>query len=133
MSNSYYWFCLLGSIIFEVAGSSIMKASQASWPLLGMGLMYVLLGLSYYFRARAVMKLPVGVAYAFWEGLGLTLITLVSVTLLGERLDMYRILGLSLVMGGTFLVHHGTESSPEDVAASAPEGCEIATARGGSR
>lgn len=77
-----YWFFLLLSILLEVGGTSLMKLSQSlpsSWPVVGMGLMYLLLGLSYFFLARAVLRLPLGVAYAFWEGLGLALITLVSV------------------------------------------------------
>ena len=114
MSKTYfYWLCLAGSILFEVAGTSIMKISQASWPFLGMGLMYALLGLSYFCLAKAVIKLPLGVAYAFWEGFGLLLITLVSAFFLHERLDATRILALGMILCGTLLVHHGTEESPE--------------------
>ena len=104
------WFFLLGSIVFEVAGTSIMKASQSAWPLTGMGLMYLLLALSYYCLAKAVMRLPLGVAYAFWEGLGLILITLVSVVWLGEALTPIRVVALAMILAGTLLVQHGTES-----------------------
>ena len=113
MSARFYWLCLAGSILFEVAGTSVMKLSQSSWPVTGMGLMYVLLGLSYFCLAKAVMKLPIGVAYAFWEGIGLLLITLVSVFLLHERLDATRLLALGMVLGGAFLVHHGTGESAD--------------------
>lgn len=113
MNHRYYWLCLLGSIVFEVAGTTVMKLSQEAWPLIGMGIMYTLLGFSYYFLAKAVLKLPVGVAFAFWEGLGLILITLSSVLLLGERLDFTRIAALTMVLAGTLLVHHGTDASPE--------------------
>lgn len=120
MSSAFYWLCLLGSIIFEVTGTSVMKLSQNGWPMLGMGVMYVLLGLSYFCLAKAVLRLPVGVAYAFWEGLGLALITLVSVFLLGERLDAPRMVALAMILGGTLLVHHGTEDG--NVAAPAEQG-----------
>lgn len=110
MKAKYYWLCLLASIIFEVSASTIMKATQNSWPVTGMLLMYLLVGVSYFFLARAVIKLPVGVAYAFWEGLGLTLITIVSVTWLGEEVDFLRILGIILILGGILLVHQGTTS-----------------------
>lgn len=113
MSMRYYWLCLAGSIVFEVAGTSIMKLSQTSWPLTGMGFMYLLLGLSYFCLAKAVVGLPLGVAYAFWEGFGLLLITLVSALFLHERLDAWRLMALALVLGGTLLVHHGTESGEE--------------------
>lgn len=117
MSNKFYWLCLAGSILFEVAGTSVMKLSQTPagfiGPALGMGAMYLLLGLSYYCLAKAVVKLPLGVAYAFWEGFGLLLITLVSAFLLHERLDGPRLVALALVLGGAFLVHHGTGSGHE--------------------
>lgn len=113
MNYRYYWLCLLGSIVLEVAGTTIMKLSQEAWPLIGMAVMYLLLAFSYYFLAKAVLKLPVGVAFAFWEGLGLVLITLSSVLLLGERLDFTRIAALAMVLAGTMLVHHGTDASPE--------------------
>lgn len=113
MPMRYYWLCLAGSIVFEVAGTSVMKLSQGSWPMAGMGVMYLLLGLSYFCLAKAVVKLPLGVAYAFWEGLGLLLITLISAFFLHERLDAPRLAALGMVLGGTLLVHHGTESGEE--------------------
>lgn len=118
VTNRFYWLCLAGSIIFEVAGTSVMKLSQLPdglmQPAVGMGLMYLLLGLSYYCLAKAVIKLPIGVAYAFWEGFGLLLITLVSAFLLHERIDAIRLVAIALVLGGTLLVHHGTGSGHED-------------------
>lgn len=106
-----YWFFLLLSILLEVSGTSLMKLSHplpGSWPVVGMGLMYLLLGLSYFFMAKAVLRLPLGVAYAFWEGLGLALITLVSVLAMGEIMTLTKLLALAMVLAGTMLVHHGT-------------------------
>lgn len=120
MPSYKHWLFLACSIILEVAGTSIMKALQASFPLLGLLLMYALLGLSYYFLARAVVRLPIGVAYAFWEALGLVLIVLVSFALLGEEMTPLRFLALLMVLGGSLLVHHGTQ--PGSKAASALEG-----------
>ena len=114
MAMRYYWLCLAASILFEVAGTSVMKLSQTTWPFLGMGLMYTLLVLSYFCLAKAIIKLPLGVAYAFWEGFGLLLITLVSVLFLHERLDGPRLAALGLVLCGTLLVHHGTQSGHEN-------------------
>lgn len=113
MPMRFYWLCLLASILFEVAGTSVMKISQTSWPVLGMCVMYALLALSYYCMAKAIIKLPIGVAYAFWEGLGLLLITLISAAFLHERLDAARLAALALVLCGVLLVHHGTESGPD--------------------
>lgn len=105
-----YWLFLAGAIILEVAGTSIMKASQSDWAFGGMLTMYAMLGLSYYLLARAAEGLPIGVAYAFWEGFGLVLIVLVSCLLLGEAMTPLRLFGLGLVLGGSLLVHRGTQS-----------------------
>ncbi|MDL2314105.1 multidrug efflux SMR transporter [Desulfovibrio sp. OttesenSCG-928-C14] len=113
-SSLKYWLFLFCSILFEVGGTSIMKASQsfASAParVSGLAAMYVLLGASYICLAKAVVRLPIGVAYAFWEGLGLALITLVSVLALGESFTPARRAALALILVGAILVHHGTES-----------------------
>lgn len=109
MSLTQSWLFLAGSILCEVAGTSIMKLSQAEWPVLGMLCMLSLIAVSYFFLAKAVVKLPIGVAYSLWEGLGLILILLVSVLVLGETMNALRFLALGLIFGGILLVHNGTE------------------------
>ncbi|UZP66941.1 SMR family transporter [Desulfovibrio mangrovi] len=116
--RAYHWICLVGAIVSEVTGTTLMKAAQ-SWSMphgaqLGIVLMLLFIGLSYYLLALATTALPVGVAFAFWEGLGLLFITLSSVLLLGEELTLTRFAALCAVAAGVLLVHHGTAEASHD-------------------
>ena len=108
----YHWMCLLAAIVLEVGGSTLMKLSHdwafAHASLLGLVLMWLCIGLSYYCLSLSTTGLPVGVAFAFWEAMGLTLVTLSGILVLGEHLSAQRLLGLCCVLGGAMLVHHGT-------------------------
>ncbi|MGV1004273.1 MAG: DMT family transporter [Candidatus Nanopelagicales bacterium] len=113
MAKRNAWWFLIGAVLFEVAGTSVMKVSQdGDWilgPNAGLVAMLALICSSYYLLSLSVRQLPVGVAYAFWEGMGLTLITVVSVLALGEHMNFLRGLALAAVLGGVLLVNNGTE------------------------
>lgn len=112
--RAYHWLCLTGAVFFEVAGTTLMKASQ-SWSMVfgaeaGVVIMLLFIGVSYYLLSLSTTALPVGVAFAFWEGVGLAFITLASVFILGEQMSLLRFAALCAVLGGVLLVHHGTSS-----------------------
>ena len=107
------WFFLLISIVLEVVGTSILKYSQLYWGFNGVPITVGLLCLSYLTLSRALFRVPIGVAYAIWEGVGLSLIVGISVLFLGESLTPARIVGLSCVFLGSVLIHRGAENSPQ--------------------
>ena len=136
-----YWFYLFGAVVFEVAGTCVMKYSQSSaliGPTIGYIAMLALIGLSYYLLSLSTRGLAVGVAFAFWEALGLTLITLASVSLLNEPLTPARIGALIAVLSGAMLVHHGTANNHDDqqlddAPACPPLAAPVAASRKGGR
>lgn len=110
-----HWLFLCCSILFEVCGTSVMKISH-SWEFafaaqLGLAVMWGCIACSYYCLSRATMALPIGVAFALWDALGLVIIVAVSVLVIGEQLDLIKAIGLLCVLFGGFLVHHGTDTS----------------------
>ena len=107
------WIALICAIVLEVVGTTIMKGSQSAaflWSMAGFTVMLVCIAVSYWLLAKAAQRIPIGVAYACWEGLGLALITLCS-TLLGETLTPRRILALLAVLAGILCIHWGTGHS----------------------
>lgn len=112
-----HWLFLFLAVLFEVAGTSVMKISH-SWQFafgseLGLAIMWACIACSYFSLAKAITALPVGVAFALWDAAGLVLIVLFSVFILGEQLDYMKGLGLFCVLCGGYLVHRGTETHEE--------------------
>lgn len=111
---SHHWIFLMFSILGEVIGTSIMKISH-DWTFsfgseTGLIIMWVCLGFSYYCLAKATTVIPIGVAFALWDAIGLVLIVGFSFFFLDEVLTMQKSIGLVCVLMGGFLVHHGTSS-----------------------
>ncbi|ASY62949.1 Spermidine export protein MdtJ [Sinorhizobium sojae CCBAU 05684] len=104
------WFFLVLAIATEIAGLTALKAAGAY---VGHAVMYGSIALSYVFLARAVKTIPVGVAYAIWEGSGVALITLVSVLVFDHVLTGREMLGLSMAVAGILLVNAGKVQDEE--------------------
>ena len=114
MSYAVCWLCLMASIMLAVLGLSLVKGLSHTLPWAGLLSMYVLFVLAYYFRAKAVTRIPVVVAYAMWEGVGLVLVILIGVFWFKEHFSLLQFAGVGLLLGGSFLVHRGTEKGKED-------------------
>ncbi|MBZ4413886.1 DMT family transporter [Myxococcus faecalis] len=96
---------LLGAIAFEVAATSLMKSTEGFtrlWPtvacLTGYGVAFALL-------SQAVKQVPIGVAYAMWSGLGTAAIVVIGVTFLGEAINLTKVAGILLIIGGVVLLN----------------------------
>ncbi|MDD2967334.1 MAG: SMR family transporter [Desulfovibrionaceae bacterium] len=111
----HHWCALCVAILFEVSGTSLMKLSHgwsfAYAPQVGLLAMWLCIALSYYSLSLATLAMPVGVAFALWDGIGLVLITLCSVLFMGEIITLTKAAGLLCVLAGGLLVHHGTDTA----------------------
>lgn len=100
----YYWIMLALAVLAEVISTVGMKFAATSSPVLGYLLMAVMISFSFYAFSRAVVRIPLAVSYAIWEGLGLFLIGLSGVVFFGEYLSPNEILAVSIMMFGLMLV-----------------------------
>ncbi len=96
------WAALLGAIALEVAGTTMLQASQQFtrvWPMAGMAVCY---GLAFYLLSIALRQMPVGIAYAIWSGLGVVLISVIGTVVFRQRLDLPAMVGLAMIVGGAW-------------------------------
>lgn len=94
------WLLLAVAIVFEVLGTTCMKASAGlsrPLPTIGIVVFYVA---SFTCLTLALKQLDVGVAYAIWAGLGIVLITLIGVFWFGEPLTLLRGMCIALILAG---------------------------------
>lgn len=100
------WLLLLLAIFTEVVGT-ISLHQLLDKGLLGYLSMGFFITLSYLFLGFAIKKIPLSVAYATWEALGLILITLYGVFIFGEILSLYQQIGVCLGVIGIILINLG--------------------------
>ncbi len=106
------WLALFSAIVCEVAGTLALKVFGVSAPLLAALLTGGTVVASYLLLSRAFRGIPVAVAFAVWEALGLVLVTVLGVWLLHERVEAPQALALVGLLLGARLLHRGTRARP---------------------
>lgn len=99
-------YLLLGvSIVFELLGTSFMKMSDGYsrlYPILGVFICY---GIAFYVLATIMDTLPLNVTYATWSGVGLVATAIIAVTVFGETMNVYNIIGIILILAGVLVLN----------------------------
>jgi small multidrug resistance pump len=91
------------AIVSELAGTTLLqKTEQFTKPL-----PTVLMALSYtaslYCLSRALERLPLGIAYAIWGGLGIVLSAVIGVVVYKQSLDLPAYLAIGLIVAGVLV------------------------------
>lgn len=103
--NAYLLLAI--SIICEVFGSTMLKASNGFkkiLPVVGIVIGYVL---AFYTLSLSLKTLPLGLAYAIWSGVGTALTALIGIIIYKEGLSIKKLLGLGLIIGGVSILNMG--------------------------
>lgn len=107
----YHWFMLIVAIITEVISTLSMKLSATSHPKLGFLIMAVMISISYLALAKAVLRLPLALTYAVWEGMGVVLVTLGGYWFFHEQLNWLHLSAIALMLVGLVLMTWDSESA----------------------
>ena len=95
---------LLGAIACEVVATSALKASDGMTRLPAVALVVAGYALSFWLLSLALRSMAVGVAYAIWSGVGMTLVALVGWLLYGQRLDAWALAGMGCIVAGVLML-----------------------------
>src|SRR5690349_20604830 len=105
---AYLGLCL--AIALEVFSTSMLKSTQGFTRLAPTLLCLTGYALSFAVVAQVVQKLPVGIVYAIWSGVGTAAVAGISVLWLGESLSPVKVVGLLLVILGVVALNLGGAS-----------------------
>jgi len=61
--------------------------------------------IAFYALSVTVQTMPLGVAYAIWCGAGIVLVTMIGWLVYDQKLDLYAIIGLGLILLGTVIIN----------------------------
>ncbi|WP_068923667.1 DMT family transporter [Planobispora rosea] len=100
------WLMLAGAIIAEILATTALKLSDGfshkGWSLL----VVAGYGTAFYLLAQALkLQMEVGTAYAVWSGAGTAAIAAIGVLFLGESLNLAKIAGIALIIGGVLVLN----------------------------
>ena len=100
-----HWLHLAIAIVAEVVATSFLRAS-ANFTRLGPSLIVVAgYCCAFYFLSLTLDRIPAGVAYAVWSGVGVTLIAAIGWIFLDQRLDAAAIAGMALIVAGVVVIN----------------------------
>jgi len=101
------YFALYAAIAVEVFATSLLKATDGFTRLVPTAVCLACYALSFGLVAQVVQRLPVGVVYAVWSGVGTAAVAGIGVVFLGESLGLVRVIGLGLVIAGVVALNLG--------------------------
>ena len=93
------------AVIFEVIGTTALQASQQFTKTIPLIITICSYTASFFFFSLVLRVLPVGIAYAIWSGLGIVLISVIGFFRFNQKLDIFAILGLGLIITGVLVVN----------------------------
>ncbi|MCY6410615.1 multidrug efflux SMR transporter [Acinetobacter sp. VNH17] len=99
------WIFLFVAIIAEVIATSALKSSEGfTKPIASV---IVVLGyiIAFYCLSLTLKTIPVGIAYAIWSGVGIVLVTTIAWIVFGQKLDVWGIVGIALIMSGVLVLN----------------------------
>jgi small multidrug resistance pump len=103
-------YLILGVVFETIATSSLpfTKSFTRVLPSAGVLVLYIL-GL--FFLTLSIKVIPIGIAYAFWAGLGIVLVAIFGFIVHGQKLDTAAMAGIVLILAGILIINIFSKST----------------------
>lgn len=93
------------AVLSEVIATTSLKFSDGFTKLLPSLIVVVGYGLSFYLLSINLKVMPIGIAYALWSGIGITLTVIAGKIIWDETLDWAHIIGIGLILLGILVIN----------------------------
>jgi small multidrug resistance pump len=101
------YLLLACAIAAEVVATSLLGHTNGFTVLLPSVVVLAGYAVSFFLLSIVVKTMPVGIAYAIWSGVGTLAVVGIGVTLLGQPLTVWQVVGVVLVVVGVVLINVG--------------------------
>lgn len=95
-----HYLYLTLAILAEVIATSSLKAANEFTNFIPSMLVIIGYVFAFYFLMLSLRNIPLGVAYAIWCGVGITIVALVGVVYYKQMLDLAAMIGIGLIIAG---------------------------------
>jgi len=99
------WLFLSIAIFAEVIATSSLKSSEGFTKTFPSIVVVIGYGIAFFFLSLTLKDIPVGIAYAIWSGVGMTLISIIGYFIFKQQLDFPAILGIILIISGVIIIN----------------------------
>jgi small multidrug resistance pump len=96
---------LFFAVLSEVIATTSLKFSDGFTKLIPSIVVVVGYGLSFYLLSMTLKVMPIGIAYALWSGIGITLTVILGKIIWNESLDWARVTGIILIIIGILVIN----------------------------
>lgn len=100
-----YFIFLFGAIFFETFATTTLKATEQFTKPIPTAATLLGYAAAFYLLSLTLPKIPVGIAYAIWSGMGIVLISFMSFLIYKQKLDAPALLGLGLIIAGVVVIN----------------------------
>lgn len=105
------WVYLVVAVCGEVLGTTALKSSEGFSRFAPSLIVVIGYGIAFYFLSLTLDKIPVGISYALWSGIGIVLISIIGWLFLGQRLDVPAMIGIGFIIIGVAVINLFSKSA----------------------